>query len=80
MSELELSVRAANCLKAANIHSLKELVQKSEVEMLKYRNFGRKSLNEIKALVEEMGLYFGMKLDDTGQPVTNDDQDAAGVE
>ena len=67
VSELELSVRAANCLKAANIHVLRELVQKSEVEMLKYRNFGRKSLNEIKALVEEMGLHFGMNAEEIDQ-------------
>ncbi len=80
VSELELSVRAANCLKAANIHSLRELVEKTEVEMLKYRNFGRKSLNEIKALVEDMGLSFGMKLDETGQATgtTEDNNEVVG--
>jgi len=64
VEELELSVRAANCLKNAGIKSIGELVQKSEPEMLKYRNFGKKSLEEIKELLIEMGLSFGMDLDD----------------
>jgi len=63
VSELELSVRSANCLKNANITLIGELVQKTESEMLKTKNFGRKSLNEIKAMLEEMGLSLGMKLD-----------------
>jgi DNA-directed RNA polymerase subunit alpha len=63
VSELELSVRSANCLKNANITLIGELVQKTEAEMLKTKNFGRKSLNEIKAILEEMGLSLGMKLD-----------------
>lgn len=63
VSELELSVRSANCLKNANITLIGELVQKTEAEMLKTKNFGRKSLNEIKAILDEMGLYLGMKLD-----------------
>ena len=63
VDELELSVRAANCLKVASIKSIYELVQKSEPEMLKYRNFGRKSLNEIRDILTGMGLSFGMKLD-----------------
>lgn len=62
VSELELSVRSANCLKNANIRLIGELVQKTESEMLKTKNFGRKSLNEIKAILEEMGLSLGMKL------------------
>jgi len=62
VSELELSVRSANCLKNANISLIGELVQKSESEMLKTKNFGRKSLNEIKGILEEMGLSLGMKL------------------
>ena len=62
VSELELSVRSANCLKNANITLIGELVQKTEQEMLKTKNFGRKSLNEIKAILEEMGLSLGMKL------------------
>ena len=63
VSELELSVRSANCLKNANITLIGELVQKTEADMLKTKNFGRKSLNEIKAILEEMGLSFGMKLE-----------------
>lgn len=63
VNELELSVRAANCLRAANIKSLGELVQKSEPEMLKYRNFGKKSLEEIKAVLKTMNLHLGMKLE-----------------
>jgi len=63
VSELELSVRSANCLKNANITLIGELVQKTEAEMLKTKNFGRKSLNEIKSILEEMGLLLGMKLD-----------------
>ncbi|MDZ4803497.1 MAG: DNA-directed RNA polymerase subunit alpha [Candidatus Eisenbacteria bacterium] len=60
VEELELSVRSANCLRAANIRSIGELVRKPEAEMLKYRNFGRKSLKEISDLLTEMGLGFGM--------------------
>jgi len=63
VSELELSVRSSNCLKNANITLIGELVQKTETEMLKTKNFGRKSLNEIKAILDEMGLSLGMKLD-----------------
>ena len=63
VSELELSVRSANCLKNANITLIGELVQKTEGEMLKTKNFGRKSLNEIKSILEDMGLSLGMKLD-----------------
>jgi len=68
VSELELSVRSANCLKNANITYIGELVQKTEAEMLKTKNFGRKSLNEIKAILEEMGLHLGMKLDNFPLP------------
>lgn len=63
VDELELSVRSANCLRAANIATLEELVTKSEGEMLKYRNFGRKSLNELNAILDELGLHFGMDLE-----------------
>jgi DNA-directed RNA polymerase subunit alpha len=63
VEELELSVRSYNCLKNANIRSIGELVQKTEAEMLKTKNFGRKSLNEIKEILAEMGLTLGMKLD-----------------
>ena len=62
MNELELSVRAANCLKNANIKSIGDLVQKSENEMLKTKNFGKKSLNEIKEVLAEMGLALGTKV------------------
>jgi DNA-directed RNA polymerase subunit alpha len=61
--ELELSVRAANCLKNANIKTIGDLVQRSESEMLRTKNFGRKSLNEIKEILTEMGLSLGMKVD-----------------
>src|SRR6478672_11204332 len=63
VEELELSVRSANCLQNANIKYIYELVQKTEAEMLKTKNFGRKSLNEIKDILAEMGLSLGMKLD-----------------
>ncbi len=69
VDELELSVRSYNCLKNANIKTIRDLVQKSENEMLKTKNFGRKSLNEIKDILVSMGLGLGMKLDDTGQIV-----------
>ena len=62
VTELELSVRSANCLRAANITNISDLVQKSESEMLKYRNFGKKSLNEIKEILTEMNLSLGMAL------------------
>jgi DNA-directed RNA polymerase subunit alpha len=67
VEELELSVRSYNCLKNANIRTIRELVQKTEGEMLKTKNFGRKSLNEIKEILTGMGLSLGMRLD---QPTT----------
>jgi DNA-directed RNA polymerase subunit alpha len=63
VDELELSVRSANCLKNADIRYIGELVQKTEAEMLKTKNFGRKSLNEIKEILAEMGLSLGLKLE-----------------
>jgi DNA-directed RNA polymerase subunit alpha len=63
VEELELSVRSYNCLKNANIRTIRELVQKTEAEMLKTKNFGRKSLNEIKEILHTMGLGLGMRLD-----------------
>lgn len=63
VDDLELSVRSANCLKNAGINLIGELVQKTEAEMLKTKNFGRKSLNEIKEILLESGMGFGMKLD-----------------
>ena len=63
VDELELSVRSSNCLKNANISTIRELVQKSEPEMLRTKNFGRKSLTEIKLILTELGLGLGMRLD-----------------
>jgi len=60
VDELELSVRSSNCLKAADIKMLEDLVQKTEADMLKYRNFGRKSLSELQSILEKLGLQFGM--------------------
>ena len=68
VEELELSVRSANCLKNAGIHKIYELVVKTEAEMLKTKNFGRKSLNEIKEVLNEMSLSLGMKLDGFAPP------------
>ena len=67
VEELELSVRSYNCLKNANIQSIRELVQKTEAEMLKTKNFGRKSLTEIKEILNKMGLGLGMKFDEQGR-------------
>jgi DNA-directed RNA polymerase subunit alpha len=69
VEELELSVRSYNCLKNANIQTIGELVQKSEAEMLKTKNFGRKSLNEIKEILGSMSLGLGMKIDEHGNAV-----------
>jgi DNA-directed RNA polymerase subunit alpha len=69
VDELELSVRSYNCLKNANIKTIRELVQKTEPEMLKTKNFGRKSLNEIKDILTSMGLSLGIVLDENGQIV-----------
>ena len=69
VDELELSVRSYNCLKNANIKTIGELVQKSESEMLKTKNFGRKSLNEIKEILTTMGLGLGWVLDGNGRPI-----------
>jgi DNA-directed RNA polymerase subunit alpha len=80
VSELELSVRSANCLKNANISLIGELVQKTEAEMLKTKNFGRKSLNEIKSILEEMGLHLGMKLDSFPAARASQEADEEGKE
>ena len=69
VEELELSVRSYNCLKNANIRTIRELVQKSEAEMLKTKNFGRKSLSEIKEILQSMGLSLGMRLEGSPQGV-----------
>src|SRR5580693_8858861 len=70
VEELELSVRSYNCLKNANIQTIGELVQKTEAEMLRTKNFGRKSLNEIREILANMGLTFGMKFDAQGRLVS----------
>jgi len=75
VSDLELSVRSANCLQNAKINLIGELVQKTDAEMLKTKNFGRKSLNEIKAILSDMGLNLGMKLD-FFPPTTESDEEA----
>ncbi|HEX9756751.1 MAG TPA: DNA-directed RNA polymerase subunit alpha [Nitrospiria bacterium] len=75
VNELELSVRAANCLKNANIKTISDLVNRSENEMLKTKNFGRKSLNEIKEILSEMGLSLGMKLESVSKGVDNEKED-----
>ncbi len=67
VDELELSVRASNCLKNANIRTIADLVTRSEAEMLKTKNFGKKSLNEIKDILASLGLSFGMELDKDGK-------------
>src|SRR6185369_12392355 len=69
VEELELSVRSYNCLKNANIQTIGELVQKTEAEMLRTKNFGRKSLNEIKEILAGMGLSLGMRMDAHGRLV-----------
>jgi len=80
VEELELSVRSYNCLKNANIQSIGELVQKTEAEMLKTKNFGRKSLNEIKEILASMGLSLGMKIDEHGNAVAVSlPQQSAGI-
>lgn len=78
VGELELSVRSSNCLKNANIRYIYELVQKTESEMLKTKNFGRKSLNEIKRILEEMDLHFGMQLE--GVPLPKEGEEDAEEE
>jgi DNA-directed RNA polymerase subunit alpha len=70
VEELELSVRSYNCLKNANIQTISDLVQKTEAEMLRTKNFGRKSLNEIKEILSGLGLTFGMKFDAQGRLVS----------
>jgi DNA-directed RNA polymerase subunit alpha len=61
ISELELSVRSSNCLREARIKTISDLVKKTEMEMLKYRNFGKKSLTEINKILQDMGMHLGMK-------------------
>jgi DNA-directed RNA polymerase subunit alpha len=79
VEELELSVRSYNCLKNANIQTIGELVQKTEAEMLRTKNFGRKSLNEIKEILANMGLSLGMRIDAHGRLVAPPAQPAGMI-
>ncbi|MBI2166743.1 MAG: DNA-directed RNA polymerase subunit alpha, partial [Candidatus Omnitrophica bacterium] len=67
ISELELSVRSSNCLQAANIKTIGDLIQKTEPQMLKYKNFGKKSLAEINSILTGMGLKLGMKVEEAAK-------------
>ncbi len=67
ISELELSVRSSNCLADADIRTIGDLVRRKETEMLKYKNFGKKSLNEINAVLSSMGMHLGMEIDEDGE-------------
>jgi DNA-directed RNA polymerase subunit alpha len=78
VDELELSVRSANCLRNANITKIYQLVNRTEAEMLKTKNFGRKSLNEIKELLSELGLSLGMNIDSFEAPEDDDDDTDQG--
>jgi DNA-directed RNA polymerase subunit alpha len=80
VEELELSVRSYNCLKNANIQTIGELVQKTEAEMLRTKNFGRKSLNEIKEILANMGLSLGMRVDAHGRLVAPPPQPAGAIQ
>ncbi|MEW5702693.1 MAG: DNA-directed RNA polymerase subunit alpha [Candidatus Zixiibacteriota bacterium] len=70
VDEMELSVRSSNCLRAANIMTLEDLVKRTESEMLKYRNFGRKSLTELNGILAELGLHFGMDVEKYKEPAS----------
>lgn len=80
VEELELSVRSSNCLRDAGIRTLGDLVRKSEAEMLKYRNFGRKSLQELVDILSDMGLHFGMDVDSVMLPEDAESDDDPGTE
>lgn len=80
VEELELSVRSSNCLRDAGIRTLGDLVRKSEAEMLKYRNFGRKSLQELVDILSDMGLHFGMDVDSIMLPEDAESDDDPGTE
>ena len=79
VDELELSVRSANCLKHANIKLIGDLVQKTEAEILATKNFGRKSLNEIKEILSEMELSLGMKLDHWPPKKSEDEMESGAI-
>jgi DNA-directed RNA polymerase subunit alpha len=79
VNEIELSVRAANCLNNANITTVGQLAMKSEAEMLKYRNFGKKSLNEIKDKLSSLGLTLGMTFEPDSLEASKDETSGAPV-
>jgi DNA-directed RNA polymerase subunit alpha len=79
VDELELSVRSANCLKHANIKLIGDLVQKTEAEILATKNFGRKSLNEIKDILTEMGLNLGMKLENWPPKKSEEEMESGAI-
>ena len=79
VDELELSVRSANCLKHANIKLIGDLVQKTEAEILATKNFGRKSLNEIKEILDEMGLNLGMKLENWPPKAAKEEMESEAI-
>jgi DNA-directed RNA polymerase subunit alpha len=79
VEELELSVRSYNCLKNANIQTIGDLVVRTEADMLKTKNFGRKSLNEIREILSSMGLSLGMRFDEHGRLVPPPGLDQEGV-
>ena len=80
VEELELSVRSYNCLKNANIQTIGDLVQRTEAEMLRTKNFGRKSLNEIKEILGTIGLSLGMKIDQHGRLIPPPAGSSTGME
>ncbi|MEX2264672.1 MAG: DNA-directed RNA polymerase subunit alpha [Bryobacteraceae bacterium] len=80
VEELELSVRSYNCLKNANIQTIGELIQKTEADMLRTKNFGRKSLNEIKEILSNMGFSLGMKIDSQGRLIAPPNVPSSGLE
>ena len=79
VDELELTVRSANCLKAENIHYIGDLVQRTEVELLRTPNLGKKSLTEIKEVLQSHGLMLGMRLDNWPPPGLKHDEERDGI-
>ncbi len=75
VDKLEVSVRTYNCLREGNIRTVRDLVQKTPAEMLKIKNFGRYSLNEIKEVLAPMGFFLGMKIDEHGNAINKSDEE-----
>jgi DNA-directed RNA polymerase subunit alpha len=80
IDDLELSVRAFNCLKNASIHTIRDLIARDESDMLKMKNFGRKSLSEVKEVIASMGLHLGMTVDERGRVITGEAKEEAAAE